>query len=144
MHPSLLNRFAGSGRHQVRSAGSTIDPRSGSAKTELSATAVTGPRPPSVTRDSTHKYGNHGVRYRSHPASAGLGPAPTTLLDRRPTRCGSAYPPLPPVSGLAGLPAADQGDLAAGQHPGDLPRREPVPDREIGVLGPVAHGELGG
>ena len=30
-------------------AGSNIDPRSGSAKTELSAIAVTVPRPPSVT-----------------------------------------------------------------------------------------------
>jgi hypothetical protein len=43
---------------------------------------------------------------------------------------------------LAGLPAADQGNLAAGQHHGDLARGEPVPDRDVGVPGLVVHGEL--
>jgi hypothetical protein len=43
---------------------------------------------------------------------------------------------------LAGLPAADQGNLAAGQDHGDLARGEPVPDRDVGVPGLVVHGEL--
>ena len=105
------------------------------------AVADLSPSAAVLARRANHRERTDHDHHRGSPASA---PASTITspgvhsAHRR--RCQKAAADAP-VLGFRS--AADQGDLAAGQHHGDLPRREPVPDREVDVLSLVVHGELG-